>query len=35
MSESTMAGYILAGIIAVIGIGYYIWLSIKIYNLQR
>jgi len=35
MSESTIAGYILAGIVASIGIGFYIYLYIKINNLQR
>ena len=35
MSEPTIAGYILAGIVAVTGIGFYIYLSIKINNLQR
>jgi len=33
--ESTIAGYILAGTIVAIGIGFYIYLSIKIYNLQK
>jgi len=35
MSESTIAGYILAGVIASIGIGFYIYLCINIKNLQR
>ena len=35
MFEFTIAGYILAGIVASIGIGFYIYLCIKINNLQR
>ena len=35
MSESLIAGYICAGLITVVGIGFYIWLSIKVYNLQK
>ena len=35
INESVLAGYILAGVIASVGIGFYIWLSIKVYNLQK
>jgi len=35
MIESEIAGLICAGLITVFGIGFYIWLRIKIYNLQR
>ena len=35
MSESLIAGYICAGVIAIFGIGFCIWLSIKVYNLQK
>ena len=33
--ESIIAGYILAGFIVITGIGFYIWLSIEVYNQQR
>jgi hypothetical protein len=35
MSESEIAGLICAGLLTIVGIGFYIWLSIKVYNLQR
>jgi len=33
--ESIIAGYILAGFIVITDIGFYIWLSIEVYNQQR
>ena len=33
--DSEIAGYICAGVVAVYAIGFYIWLSIKVHNLQR
>jgi len=35
MTESEIAGLICAGLITVVGIGFYIYLRIKINNLQR
>ena len=35
MTESEIAGLICAGLITAVGIGFYIWLSIKVYNLQK
>ena len=35
MSDSIIAGYICAGVITIFGIGFYIWLSVKVHNLQR
>ena len=35
MNESVIAGYICAGVISAFGIGFYIWLSIKVHNLQK
>ena len=35
MSESEIAGLICAMVITIFGIGFYIWLSIKVYNLQK
>ena len=35
MSESEIAGLICVGLITAVGIGFYIWLSIRVNNLQR
>ena len=35
MSESKIAGLICAGLLTIVSIVFYIWLSIKVYNLQR
>ena len=35
MNESEIAGLICAGVVTIVGIGFYIWLKIKVNNLQR